>query len=158
MEQTVPTTTTDIFLTNDYSVQVTLTGEDLDPDLVTTLLTIEPTTTGRRGEERRVTPEGERKLWESGVWSHEVSSSDDVTECRDHQLLSLVDAIEPQLDRLRGAGLERIYFYYTLASSIGLMNVRLRPETMRRLGAIDADLYVSCFDCFNPEHEYWKEG
>ena len=156
MDQSLPATATDTFATNTYSVELTLTGDNLDPERVTALLDLEPSTAGLKGDERRVTPDGERKVWETGTWSHDVDSSDDVNECRDHQLLCLVDAIEPHLAQLREEGLERIYFYYTLTSSIGLMNLRLRPETMKRLGAIDADLYVSCFDCFDPDHDYWK--
>ncbi len=149
---------TDLYLTNDYSVQVTLIGDDLDPDEVSTIISLEPTTIGRRGEERPSLNGSESRSWEQGVWSHEISTRDDVNECRDHQILRMIDEIEPRHDDLKQAGVDRIYFYYTLASSIGMMNIRLRPETMRRLADINADLYISCFDCFDPSDRYWKDS
>ncbi len=149
-------TATDLLLTNDFTVQVTLSGENLNPDDVSTILGIDPETIGRKGEERRVSEDGTVHNWEEGVWSHELSARESVDECRDHCLLSLVDQIAPSHARLKEVGVQRIYFYYTLASSIGMMNIRLRPETMRRLSEINADLYVTCFDCFDPKNEYWQ--
>lgn len=139
--------------TNEYSVEVTFCGDNLDPDALDAILPIEATKKGRKGEPHSHGKEG---TCDSGFWSHEISSRDDITECRDHQLNRLVDAIEPHREALGAAGVDRIWFYYTLASSIGLMNIRLRPDTMKRLAAIDADLYISCFDCFDPDHDFWK--
>lgn len=149
---------TDLYLTNDYTVQVTLIGKDLDPAEVSTILPLTPSTAARRGEQRPTANGSEAHAWEHGVWSHEVNTRDDVNECRDHQILCMVDEIEPRHEDLRRAGVDRIYFYYTLASSIGMMNIRLRPETMRRLADIEADLYISCFDCFDPSDRYWKDS
>ena len=115
---------------------------------------ISPTRKGKKGAARNDAPSG--PLHEGGFGSHEVNARDDVNECRDHQITCLIDAISPKREELRAAGVDRIWFYYTLASSIGLLNIRLRPETMAQLAALEADLYISCFDCFNPKHEFWK--
>src|SRR5688500_2818543 len=159
MDERAPSThTQDLFATNDYSVQVTLSGDRFDPARATGIIGLEPTKSGIKGEPRDPqSTEENAPLWETGFWSRDVHSKDDIIECRDHQLLCLIDEIAPHIDALKSIGMERIYFYYTLASSIGMMNIRLQPETMRRLAAIDADLYITCFDCFNPKHEYWNE-
>lgn len=149
--------TEDLFLTNDYSVEVTLAGKDLDPASVTSIIGVEPTKRGARGEVREKGREDEAR-WEEGFWSHEINSRDDIHECRDHHITCLVDEIAPHVETLKDAGMERIYFYYTLASSIGLMNIKLAPGTMKRLADIDADLYISCFDCFDPNHAFWNQN
>jgi len=139
---------------NDYSVEVNLLGKDLDPSAVTSILGLEPMEAARSGEARR---NGRANgTHQEGFWAYETASHDDVNECRDHQLVCLVDAIEPHLEKLRAAGVERIYFYYTLSSFTGLMNIRFRPDTLAKIGRLDADLYVSCFDCFNPKHPFWQ--
>ncbi len=146
--------TADPFLTNEYSIEVTLTGESFDPDNATAILGLAPAKTGRKGEPKR---EGQTDaVWDAHFWSHEINSRDDVNQCRDHHISCLVDQIAPHVESLQSAGMERIYFYYTLSSSIGLLNIKLNPETMKRLADIGADLYISCFDCFDPEHSFWK--
>jgi hypothetical protein len=141
-------------ITNDFSVEVNLIGTNLDPDRVTALLGLEPVKTARAGDRRSTNSEA---LHEHGFWAYEVSSNDDVTECRDHQLICLAQAIEPHRDALRDAGVERIYFYFTLSSFVGLLNIRFKNETLRMLADLGADLHVSCFDCFNPNHPIWRE-
>lgn len=142
-------------ITNDFSVEINFIGSNLDPSRVTEIIGLEPIKTATTGQPRR---SGSDAVYEEGFWAYEVSSTDEVTECRDHQLNCLVDQVEPHLERLRDAGVEKIYFYYTLSSFVGLMNVRFKAETMAKLGQINADLYVSCFDCFNPKHSIWKDG
>lgn len=143
------------FLTNDYSVEVTLTGENFDPETASTILGTQPTKFGRKGEPRHANQNG--AAWDMNFWSREISSNDDVTQCRDHHITCLVDEIEPHISALRDAGMERIYFYFTLSSSIGLLNIKLNSSTMGRLAGIDAELYISCFDCFDPNHAFWQE-
>lgn len=144
------------FLTNDYSVEVTLAGEDFDPEQASTILGVKPTKSGYKGESRAAHQDG--AVWNTSFWSREISSRDDVTQCRDHHISCLIDDIEPHIDNLRKAGMERLYFYFTLTSSIGLLNIKLSPSTMSRLAGLDADLYISCFDCFNPNHAFWQDG
>jgi hypothetical protein len=139
---------------NDYSVEVNLLGKDLDPAMVSTILGLEPAEAARSGEPRR-NGHGDGTHLE-GLWTYEAASHDDVNECRDHQLVCLVDSIAPKIEQLRAAGVERIYFYYTLSSFTGLMNIRFRPDTLAKIGNLGADLYVSCFDCFNPKHPFWQ--
>lgn len=139
---------------NDYSVEVNLLGKDLDPDTITSILGMEPVEAARSGEPRRSS--NGHGLHNDGLWAYEAASHDDITECRDHQLVCLVDSIEPHVEKLRSAGVERIYFYYTLSSFTGLMNIRFRPDTLAKIGRLNADLYVSCFDCFNPKHPFWQ--
>lgn len=143
-------------LTNDYSVEITLTGDDFDPGTATEIMGLTPTKSGRKGEARDSGRNG--SVWETGFWSREISSRESAEECRDQHLGCLADEIRPHIDKLRAIGLERVYFYFTLTSPIGMLNLRLKPETMRKLCDIEADLYVSCFDCFNPNHSFWKDG
>ncbi len=140
---------------NDFSVELNIVGRDLDPETITRLTGLEPTTAARTGDPRPNRKGG--ASYDEGVWCYEVTSSDEVNQCRDHQLVCVIDAIEPHMDRIREAGAERVYFYFTLASAIGMMNMRFKAETMRRLASLDADLYVSCFDCFNPNDSFWHE-
>lgn len=148
-------TTTDAFFTNDYSVEVTLTGDGIDPEDISSILGKKPSKVGRKGDPRH--PD-RPDVHEESFWSHEINSRDDVNQCRDHHISCLIDDIAPHIGRLKDAGMERIYFYYTISSSIGMLNMKLNPETMRRLSDIDADLYISCFDCFDPNHDFWKAG
>ncbi len=148
----------DLFLTNDYSVQVTLAGDGFDPAKATEIIGVEPTQTGQQGEIRHPDA-GDDARWEQSFWSREINSRDDVNECRDHHISCLIDEIAPHVETLKSeAGMDRIYFYYTLASSIGLMNIKLSPKTMEGLSGIGADLYISCFDCFDPNHSFWSES
>jgi hypothetical protein len=140
------------YVTNDYSVEVNLVGTALDPERITEILQLQPAKSACRGGAR---PSG-NGTYEEGYWVYEASSQDDLTECRDHQLSCLLESIEPHVPALRAAGVERINFHFTLSSFIGLMNIRFHSETMARLGAIDADLYVACYDCFDPKHPYWR--
>ncbi len=140
---------------NDFSVEVNMTGPDLDPGKVTELLGLVPTTSARTGDPRS---NGHADAtYAEGIWCHEVSAQDEINQCRDHQLICLVNNIEPKIDAIRAAGVERIYFYFTLSSYVGMMNLHFKAETMGKLANIDADLYVTCFDCFNPKHSFWKE-
>lgn len=143
------------FLTNDYSVEVTLTGENFDPEKASAILGVQPTKSGCKGEPRQAHHGG--AVWDASFWAREINSRDDVNQCRDHHISCLIDDIEPHIGTLRDAGMERIYFYFTLSSSIGLLNMKLNASTMGRLADIGADLYVSCFDCFNPNHAFWQE-
>jgi hypothetical protein len=128
----------------------------LAPSRNTTILGLDPVEGARSGDPRR---NGNGiGMHEEGFWSYEAASHDDVNECRDHQLVCLVDSIEPHVESLRSAGVERIYFYYTLSSFTGLMNIRFRPDTLAKIGRLNADLYVSCFDCFNPKHPFWQSS
>jgi hypothetical protein len=140
---------------NDYSVEVTLLGKDLEPRTISTILGVEPAEAARNGD-RHINGHGDGTYTE-GFWSYEISSHDDVVECRDHQINSMIDILEPHLEEIRSAGVEKLYFYYTLSSFTGLMNIRIHAATLARLARIDADLYISCFDCFNPKHPYWKQ-
>lgn len=141
---------------NDYSVEVNMLGADLDPDAITSILNLDPIESARAGEPRR---NGRGNgAHNEGLWAFEAASHDDINECRDHQLVCLVDNIAPNVERLRAAGVERIYFYYTLSSFTGMMNIRFRPDTLAKIGQLGADLYVSCFDCFNPKHPFWQSA
>lgn len=140
--------------TNDFSVELNLVGRDLDPERISAILGIDPSKAARAGEARAHCRNG--SAYELGFWAHEISSTDEVTQCRDHQLTCLADTVAPHAASLREAGVERIYFYFTMSSFIGLLNVKFNAETMRKLGELDADLYVSCYDCFDPQHPFWK--
>jgi hypothetical protein len=140
-------------ITNDFSVEINFTGANLDPDRITEIIGLQPVKVSRAGEPRKADA---NDLHEEGFWSYETSSNDEITECRDHQLNCLVDTVEPHIDSLRDAGVDRVYFYYTLSSFVGLMNIRFKAETLEKIGRIKADLYVSCFDCFNPQHSFWQ--
>lgn len=132
-----------------------MTGADLDPAKVTEILGLVPTDSARTGDPRR---NGHADAaYTEGFWCHEVSAQDEINQCRDHQLCNLVDIIEPKADLLRSAGVERIYVYFTLSSYVGMMNLHFKAETMGKLSKIGADLYVTCFDCFNPNHAFWQE-
>jgi hypothetical protein len=144
-------------ITNEFSVEVNLTGAAIDPARITEILGLQPTTSASTGEPRRSKPGDAPKVYTEGFWAYEVSSNDEVNECRDHQLNCVVDTLTPHCERLREAGVERIYFYFTLSSFLGLMNIHLQTETMSKLSAIGADLYISCFDCFDPSHAFWSE-
>lgn len=140
------------YVTNDYSVEVSFLGADLDPDRISEILGLQPAKSARRG---CVRPSG-NGAYEEGLWMYETTTQDDLTECRDHQLNCLIGQVEPHMEALRTAGVERIHFYYTLSSFIGLMNIHFCSETMARVGALNADLYVTCYDCFDPNHPYWN--
>ncbi len=143
-------------ITNEFSVEVNLTGAALDPAHITEILGLQPTTAACAGDARKSGDAA--KVHTEGFWAYEVSSNDEVNECRDHQLNCVVDTITPHRERLREAGVERIYFYFTLSSFVGLMNIHLHPSTMSKLSAIEADLYITCFDCFDPQHAFWNES
>jgi hypothetical protein len=143
-------------ITNDFSVEVNLLGSTLDPERITEIIGLEPVKTARAGDLR--CSGREDTAYEQGFWAYEVSSNDDVMECRDHQLICLAQALEPHIDKLRDAGVERVYFYFTLSSFVGLLNIRFKSETLQSLARLDADLHVSCFDCFNPNHPIWRES
>ncbi|HVZ37728.1 MAG TPA: DUF4279 domain-containing protein [Candidatus Kapabacteria bacterium] len=140
-------------LTNEFTVELNLIGEHLDPERVTAILGLRPLRTARAGDARS-TPNG--GCYQEGFWIHEVVSNDDIHECRDHLLNRLADAVAPHTRQLSDAGVERIYFYYTMSSSIGLLNIRFKAQTMEKLSRLGADLYVSCYDCFDPKHPYWN--
>ncbi len=142
-------------LTNDFSVEINLIGQNIDPERITAILGMQPLKTARAGDPRR--NDGSESVHEHGFWTYEVSSQDDINECRDHQLNCLVEAIAPHIDQLRENGVETIYFYYTLSSFLGLLNIHFKAETLKKLALIGADLHVSCFDCFNPNHSIWRE-
>ena len=141
-------------ITNDFSVEVNLVGNNIDPERITEILGLEPVKSGRTGEPRN-NGRGEA-VHEQGFWTYEISSNDEINECRDHQLLCLAEKLEPHAEALRAAGVERFYFYFTLSSFVGLLNIRFKAETLATLARLNADLYVSCFDCFNPRHEIWN--
>jgi hypothetical protein len=141
-------------ITNDFSVEVNFTGQNLDPARVTEIIGLQPIKSAKTGEPRR----NGGAVHEEGIWAYETSSNDEVTECRDHQLNCLIDKVQPRMEELREAGVERTYFYFTLSSFVGLLNIRFKAETLARLGSLNADLYVSCFDCFNPKHSIWQDG
>ncbi len=143
---------TNDYVTNDYCIEVNFLGADLDPERISEILGMEPTKAARRGAPLQ----NGNGTYEEGHWIYEASTQDDLTQCRDHQLTCMIESVEPHIERLREAGVDRIQFYYTLSSFIGLMNIRFKSETMARLGAINADLYVSCYDCFDPNHPFWK--
>jgi len=143
-------------VTNEYSVEVNLLGTSLDPERITSILGIEATKSAKVGQPRRKGQDD--SVYDESFWAYEVSSRDDINECRDYQILCVADIIEPKVDLLKEAGVERIYFYYTLSSFYGMMNVRLKAETMDRLARIGADLYLTGFDCFNPKHPFWQDG
>lgn len=140
--------------TNDFSVELNLMGHDLDPDRVTSILGLRPVKAGRKGDPRTFSADG--GVYDMGFWVHEISSQNEITDCRDHQLTCLADAIMPHVDALESAGVERIYFYYTMSSFIGMLNIKFNAETMAKLGSINADLYVSCYDCFDSKHPFWS--
>jgi len=142
-------------ITNDFSVEINLIGRNADPEKITAILGLTPLKAARAGDPRRNgSPDA---VYEEGFWSYETSSQDDVNQCRDHQLNCLADAIEPHVQKLREAGVERIYFYYTLSSFLGILNIHFKSETLEKLARIGADLHVSGFDCFNPKHPIWQE-
>lgn len=143
-------------LTNITSVEVNLVGTTLDPDRITAILGIQPSCAGRAGD--ACGHPDPMRLRDEGFWAHEMSAGDGVVECRDHGVNCLADALLPNVDQLRDAGVDRIYFYYTLSSFIGMLNVRLKSETMRKLSDLGADIYVSCFDCFDPNHSFFSLG
>ncbi len=143
-------------VTNDYCVEVSLMGEQLDPSRISSILNMEPSKSAAAGEPRR--KDRADSVYEEGFWAYEVSSSDDVTECRDHQIICIADMLEPHVASLREAGVERIHFYFTLSSFYGMMNIRLKSATMQKLAEIGADLYLSGFDCFNPNHPFWNDA
>lgn len=140
---------------NDFSVELNIVGATLDPERISSITGLTPTTSAAAGDPRP--SGGDGAVYDEGVWCYEVSSNDEVNECRDHQLVCILDAVEPHIDEIRAAGAERIYFYFTIASAIGMLNMRFKAETMQRLAAIGADLYVSGFDCFNPKHPFWTD-
>lgn len=143
-------------VTSITSVEVNLVGSQLDPALVTSILGMEPTCSGRAGEP--CAKHDPMKRREEGYWARELSGGDEAVECRDHGIVCLADALLPYRERLRDAGVDRIYFYFTLSSFIGMLNMRLKAETMRKLVDLDADIHVSCFDCFDPNHAFFTLG
>jgi hypothetical protein len=142
-------------VTNEYTIEVDLIGDAIDPDRITAIMGFNPTESGRIGDPRKNGHEG--AVHERSFWTYDATNHDDVGECRDHQLRLLAEQIGPKADQLREAGVERIYFYYTLCSQIGLMNIHFKAETLQKVSDIGADLYVSCYDCFNPNDPIWKE-
>jgi hypothetical protein len=144
-------------VTNEYTIEVDFTGDRLDPEKVTAIMGLQPTECAKAGDPRRNGHGHEGATYEHGFWTYDATSQDDVDECRDAHLKQLAEMVEPHVERLREAGVERIYFYYTLCSHIGLMNIHFKAETLRKVCDIGADLYVSCFDCFNPNDPIWKE-
>lgn len=142
-------------VTNEYTIEVDLIGNHLDPTAVTDIMGLQPSESARLGDPRRNGHEG--AIHEHGFWTYDASNQDDINECRDHQLCMLAEKIAPKIDQLRSAGVERIYFYYTLCSQIGLMNIHFKAETLQKVSELGADLYVSCYDCFNPNDPIWKE-
>ncbi len=149
-------TITDTFITNEYSVEANLVGSNLDPERVTDILGVEPSKSGLEGQPRPTSSNG--GTHNQNFWTLERSSGDSANECKDYQLNCLLDIVEPKITELRNAGVENVYFYFTLCSSIGLLNIKFNAETMTRLSGLNADLYVSCFDCFDPKHPYWQNG
>lgn len=141
---------------NEYSVEVNLLGTNFDPERISSILGIEASKSAVAGQPRR--KDRDDSVHEESFWAYEVSSQDDINECRDYQIACVADIIEPNIEQLREAGVERIYFYYTLSSFYGMLNVRLKAETMERLTRIGADLYLTGFDCFNPNHPFWQDG
>ena len=139
--------------TNDFSVEVNLVGRELNPARVTAILNLEPTKAAVAGAPRESNPAA---TYELGFWAHEMSSRNEITECRDHQLTCLADSIAPHLAALKDAGMERIYFYYTMSSFIGMLNIKLNANTLQKLSGLGADLYISCFDCYDSKHPFWK--
>jgi hypothetical protein len=142
-------------VTNEYTVEVDLLGDALDPEKITAIMGVKPSESAKAGEPRK---HNHGALHDHGFWTYEAVTEGDISECRDYQLQCLADMIHPHLDQLRGAGVERIYFYYTLCSHTGLMNIHFKTETLAWISARGAYLYISCFDCFNPNDPMWKEN
>ncbi len=142
-------------VTNEYTIEVDLIGDKVDPEAITRIMGLQPTDTACTGDPRKNGHEG--AVHEHGFWTYDATNHDDTGDCRDHQLRVLAEQIAPKVEQLRDAGVERIYFYYTLCSQTGLMNIHFKAETLAHLSTIGADLYVSCYDCFNPNDALWKE-
>lgn len=138
-------------LTNDFSVELNLIGRHLDPERVTSILGMRPLKAACAGAACACAPE---KTYSEGFWVYEVTSHDEINDCRDHHLNRLADALLPHYTRLQAVGVERISFNYTMSSSIGLLNIKFNAATMAKLAQLHADLYVACYDCFNPGHPF----
>ncbi len=127
-------------------VGVVLTGRDLDPTLVTSLLGMSPTRAHRRGEKM---PRRTDREYPSGVWSLESGLSS--TESLEAQLTALLDRLEPRAEaiaRLVASGVDGAFFCsYFIERATG--RVALSGPILMRMSAFGLDFVVDVY-CEEP--------
>lgn len=132
--------------------RATLCIYDVDPDLVTEKLGIEPTNSWKIGR-AWVTPRGEKRVGRVNTWELESEGAVLSKDLRRH-LDWLLDRIEPaasQLTELQEIPGVTMTIWCTWWSAHLLAGPKLWPEQMRRM----ADLNLECLLCFScyPEED-----
>lgn len=122
-------------------------GPDLEPEVVSQLLGLEPTEAHRRGDPR-VGKSGRRYsdfaegLW---GWRPDLAESEPLAE----HLRALLDVMEPKavrLQRLKEMGL-RLDLFVGVFGSAGNFALILEQELLSRLGRLGADLVLDMYSC-----------
>lgn len=120
-------------------------GDDLDPDVVTRLLGIEPTQALRR--DQLVPTATNVRRQETGVWLLKSEGKVSSTSLERH-LIYLLDRIEPQLAALAAylaAGEATADFFCFWLSATGHGGPILSADVMRRVGATGAELGIDFY-------------
>lgn len=124
-------------------VSLRFSGDDLDPDEITTALHCVPSHACRKGE--RIPAKDARRPWRTGIWCLDLPQKEDAPF--DDQVRELLGRLSPDLDvwcRLTARFRADVFIGVFLATGNDGLNVS--PETMRELGArgieIDFDIYA----------------
>lgn len=123
-----------------------LTGDRLDPEVVTRMLGTPPSDAGKRGEPR---PRDPTRVHRTGAWSLESSAV--LSEMDDHlddHLRWLLDQIEPHARQLEDVVAEQdlvAEFWCVVLMESANVDFELQPETIGRVAALDATLRLDVY-------------
>jgi hypothetical protein len=124
---------------NEYRICFGMTAEDLDPDLVTSLLGLAPSLTFRRGDVTR----GGRVLG-FGKWEHQFPNPEG--DRGEEYLGRYAEQICALIPSLAETGAKKYYFHVWMTTYCGQINFDFRPDILGRLAKIPSSLFISVFD------------
>jgi len=135
------------------SCGIYLRGEDLDPDVITATLGIEPTSATKRGDVRH-TSSGRQIVARLGLWKYIVYADAAKFEPTFEEVLSIFSAVKIDLKSLPGVT-DAVFDifgtgYRTASSDAGYFSVS--AEQIQRLSELNLslDTHISIFD--EPSH------
>ncbi len=133
-------------LQNEVKVTARFVGENVDPEIITSKLGIQPSEAHIKGELSR---KRSKHAWSTGYWGIDSPcSSDQAFEKHIEYLLELLEPKLPILDHLREEGIFlSFYCGFFVNEQEGSIFVRLSPVLLERLGRIGASLDCWTYCC-----------
>lgn len=127
-----------------YTVELRITGQNLDPDAITRALGLVPTLVRKIGEPKM---EGATARWSSNTWGYEIlpRSNDDWPSLEDG-LKALLNTLEPIREKLKtcSAGND-IYFWCGHFTSSFDGGPILSPSLLKLLGDFGVQLFLETY-------------